>query len=136
VTNPPTTKVHSARKKYCLVIASSPAFSQSTYCAKRLETAQLRERTLVRLMVFLLSAELIRWRKSVSGKELKLPRERGRCPLWTEADQLTRIFVRSRETARINGNQHSASNQRSTIRNHQLINNQKSTTIKLSESLP
>ena len=46
-------------------------------------------------------------------------------PLWREADELTRIFVRSRETAI--ANQQSLINQRSRIDNHQRFNNQRST---------
>jgi four helix bundle protein len=42
-------------------------------------------------------------------------------PLWSEADELTRILVRSRETAR--ANRHSAINQQSKIDNQKRIDN-------------
>jgi hypothetical protein len=45
-------------------------------------------------------------------------------PLWTEADELTRILVRSRETAR--ARRERAVTHQSTIKNHQSTTNQQS----------
>jgi four helix bundle protein len=47
-------------------------------------------------------------------------------PLWIEAEELTRILVRSRETARARRDQALPRNQRSEISNQQLINKLKS----------
>jgi Zn-finger nucleic acid-binding protein len=55
-------------------------------------------------------------------------------PLWREADELTRIFVRSRETARATqeaAKQQAASRKKSRINNQQRINNPQSSNQQL-----